>query len=244
MKCKHCGSENADDAVFCMNCGEDLKKKSSGKKLLVPCIIILAIIVALGILWFLKMKNDKEKESMVEVTTEAETDAQVKSTSEAINDDSDDDDQGFYDESETETDTDWESGNEDFDGKIQYIKDEYKEIQSNLGNYEKEHIEQATFYSQDNDLRKVKVKSDYGYLFGDYFEDCQIEIFYEGGEPFFIFASMETGWEVRFYYWEGELIRWIDETGETTDYYEETEDGADLYENALQVYEDFLYDAE
>ncbi len=45
MVCPKCGSENLNDSVFCVSCGERIKEKNNSKKYLVALIIVSVVCV-------------------------------------------------------------------------------------------------------------------------------------------------------------------------------------------------------
>jgi len=49
MLCPKCGSENPNDSVFCVSCGEKMKEEANNKKLFMPLIIVSVLCVGLAV---------------------------------------------------------------------------------------------------------------------------------------------------------------------------------------------------
>ena len=82
----------------------------------------------------------------------------------------------------------------------------------------------ATFYYRNNTLTKM--------VDTVYQDNYTVEVSYKNSKPFFIFMkSNDDESEYRYYYFNGKLIRYIDENGEVSDYEDGTDNiGSDLYE--------------
>ena len=136
-------------------------------------------------------------------------------------------------ESTTEyTDEDTESYNNEesswdsisFEDKINQIKTDYYDIENNLDSMESDSSDGATFYYRNNTLTKM--------VDTVYQDNYTVEVSYKNSKPFFIFMkSNDDNSEYRYYYFNGKLIRYIDENGEVSDYEDGTDIiGSDLYE--------------
>lgn len=110
------------------------------------------------------------------------------------------------------------------ENKINQIKTDYYDIENNLDSMESDSSDGATFYYRNNTLTKM--------VDTVYQDNYTVEVSYKNSKPFFIFMkSNDDNSEYRYYYFNGKLIRYIDENGEVSDYEDGTDIiGSDLYE--------------
>ena len=122
----------------------------------------------------------------------------------------------------TDEESSWDSIS--FEDKINQIKTDYYDIENNLDSMESDSGDGATFYYRNNTLTKM--------VDTVYQDNYTVEVSYKNSKPFFIFMkSNDDNSEYRYYYFNGKLIRYIDENGEVSDYEDGTDIiGSDLYE--------------
>ena len=145
--------------------------------------------------------------------------------SESYSDDSSDDSWNDSSDSSNENNNEessWDSIS--FEDKINQIKTDYYDIENNLDSMESDSSDGATFYYRNNTLTKM--------VDTVYQDNYTVEVSYKNSKPFFIFMkSNDDNSEYRYYYFNGKLIRYIDENGEVSDYEDGTDIiGSDLYE--------------
>lgn len=145
--------------------------------------------------------------------------------SESYSDDSSDDSWNDSSDSSNENNNEessWDSIS--FEDKINQIKTDYYDIENNLDSMESDSGDGATFYYRNNTLTKM--------VDTVYQDNYTVEVSYKNSKPFFIFMkSNDDNSEYRYYYFNGKLIRYIDENGEVSDYEDGTDIiGSDLYE--------------
>ncbi len=120
-----------------------------------------------------------------------------------------------------------------FDEKIQHIRAAYYDTQEHLSEYAREDGDGGLVYYFDGDELK-KIVAPAGTYAGerDGAEDYAAEYYYEnGGQLIFAFVFQKSE-EYRFYIWEGECIRWIDDAGNVTDWQDGVNIGTDFGTNS------------
>lgn len=92
MKCWNCGAEIDDDSLFCTTCGKEQQKKEESPKLKqerrdqeeqkkkhFPVIIgICAVVLVVGVSWFLKKDDSKKNAQIGQQTNEGQTDVFIQ----------------------------------------------------------------------------------------------------------------------------------------------------------------------
>ena len=150
--------------------------------------------------------------------------------SETYSDDSSDDSWNDSSDSSNENNNEessWDSIS--FEDKINQIKTDYYDIENNLDSMESDSGDGATFYYRNNTLTKM--------VDTVYQDNYTVEVSYKNSKPFFIFMkSNDDNSEYRYYYFNGKLIRYIDENGEVSDY----EEGTDLIDSDLYEWADAM----
>lgn len=107
-----------------------------------------------------------------------------------------------------------------FDEKIQKVKDVFNTTQANLDQYTvKLFTTHASAYYKDGSLRMLNEYPEYNPKIDGYSDGTKEKYFYyEDGELYFIFlVDANTDAEDRLYYYDGQLIRWIDSNSEIHD---------------------------
>lgn len=202
---------------------------------------ILAIILGFQNMFQLnhRLQWDKRPHSYAPYEATTEYSDEDTESYDSTEDDSDSfsDDSEIY--SEDSSDDSWDDSSDDsfnensngdsswdsisFNDKIKQIKTDYYDIEDNLDSMETESGNGSTFYYQNNTLAKVVDTT--------YQDGCTVEVSYKNSKPFFIFMGTDEGAEYRYYYFNGKLIRYIDEDGTISDYEDGTDSiGSDLYE--------------
>ena len=118
MKCIKCGTENKEDAKYCVNCGEELNKenktltnnKPNKKTIYLATVFVALIAIVAGTLFFLNQKPTINFNDYLVVETS-----------------------GYDGYGTISASIDWEKIAQDYNGKIEYDENEIDELTSNYG---------------------------------------------------------------------------------------------------------------
>lgn len=96
------------------------------------------------------------------------------------------------------------------DDRIQQIRAWYYDTQGNLDNYEKRTYDDSfTAYWDNGELLKIEVTEAIDPALP---EGTKYFYYYKAGNPYFIFVQDDLH-QLRLYYWNSEMIRWIETDG-------------------------------